>query len=157
MSHGIFVLFFGVLIGLTCAAKLKEPTTEKPQCVDNTLYAKHVCENQKDGEKLLVPGSCSDYYLCSKGVSEKKSCSKFFDPASKKCVSTSKCVEVDNTDCEIPTPPPCGVTPSTPATCECPATQAPPTCPVVTCIPPTCPPPVKCPAPKKCPPPPKCP
>ncbi|XP_055857120.1 uncharacterized protein LOC129919996 [Episyrphus balteatus] len=142
MSIRTGVILFVVLFGLASSAKPKQ-AQNKAQCVDNTLYAKFICEQRPNGERLLVPGKCSQFYECSNGVSKVRTCKKFFDPKTKKCVSESTCVEVDKTDCVIPTPPPCHQTPPTPN---------PPICPPPTvCPPPTecpvCPPPTECPAP----------
>ncbi|XP_055857131.1 uncharacterized protein LOC129920005 [Episyrphus balteatus] len=62
--------------------------------VNTTLYQKYVCLNNKDGTQLIVPGSCSSYYLCNSNVATVKSCKNttpYYEPVSKTCVSKSTC------------------------------------------------------------------
>ncbi|XP_055857279.1 uncharacterized protein LOC129920106 [Episyrphus balteatus] len=152
MSVRVCLVLFSVLIALACTESLEQPAEverlERPKCTDYTFYAKYICKSRRNGEKMPVPGKCSQYYECFRGESIrkhcKKSCKRFFDFKLQKCTSAKiQCIKLDDTDCrKTTTSSPCTtVTPEPTPACTCPEIPTTTTrrfCPQPTCRPPIC-------------------
>ncbi|KAH8353792.1 hypothetical protein KR059_011884, partial [Drosophila kikkawai] len=82
-----------ILVASTSAASLQPAA----KTINNQLYRRYVCASKPDGFRVLVPGSCSQYYECQSAVAVVNTCSRFFDAKVQGCVNyNTGCIEVQS-------------------------------------------------------------
>ncbi|XP_055905792.1 uncharacterized protein LOC129941230 [Eupeodes corollae] len=117
--HKTLGVLITLLIGFVCVQSFA--IEARWSGVNNEVYSKYVCNGKENGARIMVVGSCTQYYECKSGESTVKTCrspNKFFDSSSEKCVAKSDCIEPKG-DCSTSKPkptPPCNNKPTTPST-----------------------------------------